>query len=281
MSAMVRAELFRLLRRRMTWILAALTAGLTLIIYITLWLAVAGSNAADADDEMVADLEATLRVTSVPAFGDDIVWQLAAIMGVILVSASIGSEYTWRTILTLTTWTGDRVRLLLAKLWVVLGLTALDVVLGFLCSFGVSVLIGVVRGRLGGEPSLALAGDIALAATLTFVALLPYLLLAAALTMVGRSTALGISVALAVLFLEGLGLTLIDTFGESWSWLKNFSINWNVNAVLAANGYVPGFSSAPDPTLPSAWQGAIVLLLFSCGYLVATLLIFHRRDLTE
>jgi ABC-type transport system involved in multi-copper enzyme maturation permease subunit len=278
---LLRAELFRLLRRRMTWILAALTAGLSLLIYITLWIAVEGSSAADADAEMIDDLNRTLLVESIPAFADDIVWQLVAIMGVILMASSVGSEFSWRTVLTLTTWTGDRIRLLLAKLSVALGLTVLGVILGFIVCLGASVAIGAIRGTLDGQLSGALVGDVALSGVLTWIALLPYVLLAGALTMLGRSTALGLSVALAVLFLEGLATTLIDLLGDSWAWLKNFTINWNVNGVLAENGYVPGMSSAPDPDLPPTWQAMLVLLAFSLGFVAATLAIFQRRDITE
>jgi hypothetical protein len=184
-------------------------------------------------------------------------------------------------VLTLVTWTGDRIRLLLAKLSVVLGLTVLGVVLGFVACFGASVVIGGIRGRLDGQLSAALIGDVALAGGLTWVALVPYVLLAAALTMLGRSTALGISVALAVLFLEGLVTTLIDLLGDSWAWIKNLTLNWNVNGVLAENGYVAGMSSAPDPDLPPSWQAALVLVLFSIAFAGATIVIFLRRDITE
>ena len=99
----------------------------------------------------------------------------------------------------------------------------------------------LARGTLSsGDLSAGLAGDIGLASVRVWIATLVYICLAATLTMLGRNTALGISVGLAVLFLEGLAVPVVDLLGDSFAWTKDILMNWNVQGILAANGYVPG-----------------------------------------
>lgn len=276
------AEWFRLVHRRMTLILALLLVGLSVFVYVALALAISSGDAAGTDPQTIEDLKGLIDVGSVPAFGDDIVWQLVSVLGIILMSATIGSEFAWRTVITNVAWTGDRTRFLLSKLAVVSLLAALGVILGFGICFLSSLIIDSARGTLAsGDLSAGLFGDIALAAVRVWVAALVYIFLAASLTMLGRNTALGISVGLAVLFLEGLAVPVMDLLGDSFSWTKDILMNWNVQGLLAANGFVPGVTSVPDSELPSPWQAAIVLTSYCLAYAATTLLIFRRRDITE
>ena len=281
MTGMIRSELFRIVRRRMLPIMAVLIVSLTILIYGLITGLVEGGGATGTDAQVVTDFERALRVDSVPPFGDDIVWQLVGIMGVILVSTSIGNEFTWRTVLTLTTWTGARARLVLAKLVVVLWLLVGGVALGFVTCLLASTVIEAARGELRGQLSARLLADVALAALLTWIAIVPYVLLAGALTLLARSTALGIALGIAVMFLEELAVTLIDQLGDSLDWVKNLTMNWNVNAVLAPNGSLPGVSPDVETGLPSPWRGALLLLLFSLGYVATMLSVFQRRDVDE
>jgi ABC-type transport system involved in multi-copper enzyme maturation permease subunit len=282
LMTLISAEWYRLIRRRMTWILGVLLVGLTIFVYGALALAITGSDAADVDAETLADLERIVEVGSVPAFGDDVVWQLVAVMGVILISATIGSEFSWRTVITNVAWTGDRSRFILSKFVVVTLLTVVGVIVGFITCVIASLGVEVVRGTLGsGDVSAGLFGDIALASVRVFISALVYIFLAASLTMLGRNTALGISVGLAILFLEGLAVPILDLLGDSFAWTKDILMNWNVQGLLAANGYIPGVASAPDPDLPGAWQATVVLLIYAAAYAAATILIFRRRDITE
>jgi ABC-2 type transport system permease protein len=281
MTGLLRAEGFKLIRRRMTWIMAILTGGLCLMIYLLIWVALASSDAAQMDAQAVADLERTIALDNVPAFGGNVVWQLAGIMAIILIASSIGQEYSWRTILTLATWTGDRTKIIAAKLIVATLLTLGYVVIGFLASTLGSLIVEGIRGDLGGETSNGLFVDIVLAAVRVAYALLPYVFLAGTLTLIGRSVALGIAVGVAMLFLEGLVPTVMNLLGDTFSWLKHVTMNWNVQGILAANGYVEGTGSPPDPELPSAWQAAAVLLLYIAAYVATMLLVINRRDITE
>ena len=134
-ATLFRTEWFRLTRRRMTLILALLLVGLCAFVYVALILAITGSDAAGSDAQTVDDLKGLVEVRSLPPFGDDVVWQLVSIMGIILISASIGSEFAWRTVVTNVAWTGDRTRFMLSKFAVVGLLSALGVMLGFATCF--------------------------------------------------------------------------------------------------------------------------------------------------
>jgi ABC-type transport system involved in multi-copper enzyme maturation permease subunit len=279
---LLRAEWFRLARRRMTLLLAGLLVGLCVFVYVALALAITGSDATDTDEQTIEDLKGLVDVKSVPAFSDDVVWQLVSVMGIILISSTIGSEFSWRTVITNVAWTGDRTRFLLSKFAVVSLLSVAGVVLGFIACFLASLSIDALRGTLAsGDISAGLFGDIALAGARVWLGTLVYISLAATLTMLGRNTALGIAVGLAVLFLEGLAVPILDLLGDSFAWTKDILMNWNVQGILAANGFVPGVTSAPDPDLPGPWQAAAVLTLYILAYAAATILIFRRRDITE
>jgi ABC-type transport system involved in multi-copper enzyme maturation permease subunit len=282
LTGLLRSELYRLLRRRMTLILAVLVPALTLLLYLAFALALASGDTANIDAQTVSNLETMISVESIPAFADDLIWQLVAVMGIILMASAIGSEFTWRTVLTITTWTGDRVRPLLARFLVVASLSFAGVVLGFLTAFASSVVITAARGTLAGEQLTGeLLADTGVAIVTTWYALLPYVMLAGLLAMLGRGAALGLGVGLAVLFLEGLGIVVIDQFGDSLAWLKHLTMNWNVQAVMGLNGYVPGVSTPPPPEVPPAWRGALMLAVFVAGYATAATLLFVRRDITE
>jgi ABC-2 type transport system permease protein len=231
---------------------------------------------------MISDLETLVAIESIPAFADDIVWQLVSVMGVILMASVVGNEFSWRTVLTVTTWTGDRIRPLIAKFIVVALLAAIGVVLGFITAMVSSITMGILRGTAeSSQFTGGLIADIGIAMLTTWYAAFPYIMLAGALAMLGRGAALGIGLGLAVLFLEGLGILVIDSFGDSGAWTKHLTMNWNVQAVLDVNGYLPGISSPPPPNLPSAWRAAAMLALFIVSYALVTVGAFRRRDITE
>jgi ABC-type transport system involved in multi-copper enzyme maturation permease subunit len=282
LSGLLRSELYRLLRRRMTLILAGLLPGVVLLLYLAFALALSSGDAANMDAQTVSDLETMVAVESILAFADDLVWQLVAVMGVILMASAIGSEFAWRTVLTITTWTGDRVRPLIARFIVVAALSFVGVLIGFISAIAGSVIVNAMRGTFGGDQfSAGLLADTGVAILTTWYAALPYILLAGALAMLGRGTGVGIGVGLAVLFLEGFSITIIDQFGDTLAWVKHLTMNWNVQAVMGVNGYIPGVSSPPPPEVPAAWRGALMLVLFILGYASSTILLFVRRDINE
>lgn len=281
MIGLLRSELFRVRRRWMTLILSLLAIGLPVLTYFALWVALAGAGSTDAAQQTTEDLKSIVRVANVTAFGDDVVWQLTAIMGIVLLSSLIGNEFAWRTVLTLTAWTGQRWQIVLAKIGVASLLTFVWTAMGFAGCFAASVTVGAARGTLSGQVDGALLRDVLLAVPVTWAALLPYVLLSGTLTMLSRNTAIGISVGLAVLFLEGLAVIVIDSFGSWLSWIKLITMNWNVQGLLAVNGYTTGIDQPPDPSLPGAWQSMVVLLVFAAGYVATTAFVFQRRDLTE
>lgn len=279
MSALVVAEVFKLTRRRLTWVLAVFAVGLPLLVYLGLLLALSQAENG-LSPQQIADLENTLTLKNVVPFGYGLIWQIIALLGIILTSSAIGTEFGWRTVVTITAWNGDRVRLILAKLLVLAGMAAIGVALGFLAAVAGSILASTARdiwnwGDVSGRlPLDALAGGLR-----TWFVVLVYVLLAAALTMGGRNTTMGIAVGLATLFFEGLTVNILRLLGDDFKLIRGFLLSHNVNAVLAANGQAQG----ADPAAPtiSAWRGALVLTLYSLAFTAITLATFQRRDLTE
>jgi ABC-2 type transport system permease protein len=226
-------------------------------------------------------LEQTLGPSNVPSFSYAIIFQLGAILGIILASSAVGAEYGWRTIVLNTAWIGDRVRFVLAKLVTLAAMAAIGVVAGFFAGFFGSLIVGIARQSLTAQDFTGtLLSQAVLGGIRTWYVILIYMLLAAALAFLGRSTLLGIAVGLAILFLEGV-ITLLPTlFGERFAFINDILISANVEAVLSANSAVGSFSMAPRDG-PPPWQGAGVLAIYAVIFVTICVLSFNRRDITE
>lgn len=282
MIGMLRSELFKISRRQMTWILGLLTVVLVGFLYFALAIAVFGSDAASMDEQQVADLERMVAVSSVPAFADDLIWQIVGVMAVIMIASVVGSEYAWRTIITVTAWTGDRIRPLAARYVVVAAMTAIGVAAGFVVAVACSVVFEIARGTFDSSDITAgWLGNTGLAVLTTWYTLLVYVALTALVAVLSRSSGLAIGIGLAVLFLESLLVLALDLIGDTVEFAKNFTLSWNVQAVLTANGYVPGIGEPPAADVPSAGQGAVVLAGFIGVLCVAAMYTAQRRDIVE
>lgn len=283
MIRFLRAEFFKLRRRRMTWVLAALTVAFITLVYVALLLVVIQSEVQGGiPPDQMAEIERLLTMRNVVPFGYNLVFQLIAMFGIILAASAVGTEFGWRTIITVTAWSGDRFRLVAAKLLVLTAFVGIGVLLGFLTSLGASIVTSAIRGTLNlGEVDTSFVADAILGGLRTWFVALVYTLLAAALAMSGRNTTLGIAVGLALLFLESLFAPLLTILGDQFEAFQKFLISVNVSAVLAANGSVQGLSQPPGPDLPSPWQGAAVLAGYGFSFAALTFAVFVRRDITE
>lgn len=278
MSRLIGAEIFKIRRRPMIWILALLTAGIIGFVYFSLLLV---AVTAENNPEMAGtgDFDEILSLENTVAFGYDITHQIVSIMAVILVASAVATEYAWRTIITMTTWTGDRLRVIGAKL-IALGIfIAGGILLGYLAAAGSSTIAGLVRGPLSTEGiGAGFIVDILTGAARTWLGVAIYAALAAALATLSRSTAVGIAVTLAVFFLEPIGAPILDLLPGGLDRLQALLLSQNVDGLLAANGTAEG--AGGQGGLPSAVQAGFMLLLYSAGLVLVTVYTFVRRDIT-
>jgi hypothetical protein len=276
MSGLIAAEWLKTRRRRMTWILFALLPIVVAVLYVMLFVAAAAAPPEDA-----ADWDARLSLRNVVTFGDAMLYRLAALFCIILAGSMTASEFGWRTIVTFATWTGDRRRLLIAKLAVTGMLGGVLVISGWLVVVASVVIGGLARDTLRASdagPWLApgLLGGVAV----TWVAAMVYAVIAAALATWTRSAAAAIAVPLGVLLLEPLGAASLVALGGVAEDMANLTLSFNIDALLAANGRVQGLDE-DFSGYPPAWRGALFLLTFATMTAWLTLRTLARRDVRE
>ena len=136
MTRLIRAELFKLRKRSMTWVLLSVLIGIVIIFYVVVLIISKNSLPIHGYRE-------TLGFPMVIPFVLSILFPFGIILSVILITSSIGTEYNWRTIRTMLICSESRFKLLGAKLIAV----------------GILMLIGMVAGIAAGFVSPSLGSD--------------------------------------------------------------------------------------------------------------------------
>ena len=275
---LLRAELFKLSRRTMPRILLLILVLGVLALYLVLWLATQAETAG-ADAQSVEDLRDSLRVEEVRDSGLDLVRTLATILLVILGVTTITNEYSWGTIRTLLPRAGSRPAFLTAKLLLLLFAVVIAVVLGYAAALTASVVVSSAEG-LGTDLGAGFLPHTLAALARTAFVMLPYVMLGFLVALWTRSTAAGIGIGLSVLFLEGLGVQVLNALGGRFARVPEVLLSENVAAVMRANR-VAGGSLAEDTDLPSAWRGAVVLTAYIVAYVALAYRRFLTRDITS
>ncbi|MGH2609891.1 MAG: ABC transporter permease [Tepidiformaceae bacterium] len=272
------SEWLKVRHRRLTWILLALVPAVIGLLYALLFLGVAS---ADQTPEDAAAWDARLSLDNVVSFGDAMVYRLVALFCVILVGSMTANEFGWRTILTVTTWTGDRRSLLAGKL-AVTGAVALAFIVAAWVTVVAAVVLGsALRGTLSADSlTFALLPELLRAIAITWAAAMVYAVIAAALAIWTRSAAGAIAVPLGILLLEPLGAAGLAALGGLADFAANFTLSHNIDSVLAANGPIDG-AGEDLSAYPPAWRGTLFLALFSAVTVLLTLRTLVQRDIRE
>lgn len=278
MRNLIAAEWLKVRKRKLPWILAVSLVAIIVLLYGTLLLA---ASTATADQSFARELNNNLRVVNTVRFGDGIVYRVVALLSLILTATIVANEYHWRTVVTRVTWTGERVRPFLATMMVVGALSAAGLVLGHAVVALAAIGGEAARGTFeGSDLGLWLVTDSGLAALRSVPGVAVFVAGAATAALLTRSTAVGVCVPLAVLFLEPLGAAIL-TVSDGTEWLSRLLLSQNVDALLAANGAVRGSTEDLPEGLPSAWQGALSLVLYAAVALAVGVRVLARREMPE
>lgn len=272
------SEWLKVRHRRLTWILLALVPVVIGGLYALLF---AGVASADQSPEDAAAWDARLSVENLLTFGDAMVYRLVALFCIILAGSMTANEFGWRTILTVTVWTGDRRSFIAGKL-AVTSAVALAFVLVAWLTVATAVLIGsAARGTLtAGAFTLALVPELLRAIAITWAAAMVYAVIAAALAIWTRSAAGAIAIPLGILLLEPLGAAGLTALGSLGDFAANLTLSHNIDGLLTANGPVAG-SGEDLSSYPSAWRGALFLVLFVGLTTLLAVRTLIRRDIRE
>lgn len=270
MVAMLRSELFRLDRRAMPKVLLLILAMTVAAIYLLSWGAAQSGQFSEAERVDLLDSLA-LGNTLDTALG------FAGVFGslfvIILSSSVVATEYGWGTTRALLPRASGRGAYLTAKLLVLAVFGLVVVIVTVAVGYAASAVVTVAED-LDHTVNEKFAADLLLGIGRSRFAMMPYLALAFMIALLARSSAAGISVAAAILFLEGQILSLIAAAGGVLERLPELFLSKNVEALISTT------SDAGRADLPSAWQAAAVLPVYTAAFLGVAFWSFHRRDVT-
>lgn len=288
-------EFFKLRKRMMTWILAAIIVGLIILLYSILW-SISGRAGGYFDRDLgrrvqYEELRRGIFLQAGVPFALQIIAQFGSLLAVIFAAGAAGSEYSWGTVRLMATASSGRLRLITARLIVVCVMVALGTLLAVAVALAYSA---VITTYYGGADFSFITSDFLreqfLSWLRTVYVMAPFVALAFAAAVIGRSTLAGVGVGLAVSFLEPLIGSLMRLGGPRWENVPNYLISANRSVVLAQNKLpagLPEFSFGPskhDLERQGAFSpeaAAITLALYTIVFLVAAFVVYRRRDITS
>jgi len=284
MTDALRAELFKVLRRRMTYICLLVAMGLVLLFYIILWLRVRqGPNDGFRGYAEWLSLRNGLSFRNVVPYGFALERFFVTLMAVIFAGTMAGNEYDWRTVGVVVGRGVQRRHFLAAKFISGIVFTFLAVTLCFLVAMAASSWFTNLYGLDYGSFDGAWFGHAVASIFRTGFVVLPFVLMAIFFATFLRSAGQAVGAALGFYFIEGIFTGLL-TSAHGWlSHVPEGLFNLNGDAIIRLNGIIPGndtglFSSTTG--IP-AWRGLAVLSAWLVVFLIAAFWRFQTRDIQE
>ena len=266
----VRAEWYRLWRRRSPWGLLMASVACVFGYYVLTWASAAAASLAvsrGAPQPAGPGPGALVDALGLARFGTTGLDVAASLLDVEPVSAARGFPPDAVDVETVAAegepWTAFAVLAAFASLTV-----AACVEAALLASVLVTFVADLPR-----PAAAALATAVVVGALRTLVAVAPYAAIALAATFLSRSTAVGLAIGLAVFLLEGVATAIAGAL-LGVPLVADLGIARNVHVVMRATPgddvRIPGF----DAPLALA-----ILAAYACGALFLAISVFRRRDL--
>jgi ABC-2 type transport system permease protein len=286
MEQLIAAEFFKLRKRMMTWVVAGIMVGLVVLLYTVLWsTSVRVETFGERRGFTGLDLRRALFLPGAVPYGLQIVGSFGAILAMILAAGSIGSEYAWGTVRLMATASSGRMRMLMAKLIVIFGLTAAGTLLAVLVALIYSYIIATYYGEASASfVTGTFVRDQLASYGRTMLVLAPYVSLAFAIAVIGRSTLAGVGSGLGVAFIEPIVGGLMRLGGSPWKDIPNYFLSTNRQVVMLQNA-VPavlpriGGGDAADAGALSPFYAGLLLFTYSIVFIGLALVVFRRRDI--
>ncbi|HWO93961.1 MAG TPA: ABC transporter permease subunit, partial [Dehalococcoidia bacterium] len=161
------------------------------------------------------------------------------------------------------------------------------VVMGTLAGMLVALIVSALITLIAGNPDYSFVdvgyiGDSFASYGRTLLAMSPYIAMAVFFSTWGRSTMGGIGASLGVLFLETIITSLMQLAGEVPARITNVFPGANADTLMLENGLQIAIQQRQDPTLDvpvlDSPFAALVLATYVVGFLIATYVLFERRD---
>lgn len=272
----LQSELFRLRRRPQTWIMPVLATAFIVAFYTVVYLVYQFGAASERDS-----MRDSLKVSNIFENGMAIFGFFGGILIVIVASSLMGSEFSWNTLRPLVARARTRTSLLSAKWIVVVAYTVAMVIIGMIGSMAIAAIGSVLVGN-----SMTFSGDLVdfflLGAVRWIVASLPYAVIAFAVALITRSNAAGIAIGIGLSFVEPLLFGLLGLLSGTFESIQEYGIAWNVqqlSSISSQGGDSSTFGAAVSTE--QAWQSTGILAIYVAIFVVASYVVFNRRDITS
>ena len=289
MTRLIDSEFFKMRKRLMTWVCAAVLVGLIILLYWVLW---------DASDEatkrlgnsrfLQQDLRRVLFLQYSVPFSLQVVGFFGAVLAVVFAAGSAGGEYGWGTVRLIATSAPGRIKLMTAKMFVVTVMTCLGAALAVAVGLAMSGLITWTSGGANWD----FVTDQFLwnqfeAYLRTVYVLMPYVFMAFCISVLGRSTLAGVGAGLGVATVGRLIAELMQQGGEPWRSLPDYFIHRNADILMAQNvvprplpQFGPSLRNLERNEAFSPETAALILGIYILVFVAATLIVFSRRDIS-
>lgn len=293
MTPLLRSELFRLLRRWMTWIIllamVALAFALYVIIYATIQTQIEALQSGappptigprQTEAQLREQLQ-QLRPSQVLDLGLGVVSGFGSVLLIVFTASVFGNEFNWGTLRVILALGAGRDRFLGAKYVAVVLYAFLLTIVGMLAALAGSEAVSAIA-TLDQTLPAGFAGDVAIGIARSVYTSLPYIGLASLVAVAWKSAGAGIGIGLVVYFAEGIVMSLLVALNRDFTTVAGFGISRNVSAIQRLAAAAP---ATPTPAgavpLPDAGQAALVLLAYTVAFVGLALWRFRTRDLTS
>jgi ABC-2 type transport system permease protein len=279
MIRMILAELFKLRKRRMTWILLIIMAAFFCLMFFATY-GITSSPPPRMPEAAVDTIKTSLQFPD--AF--NLIFSTAAtiltLLLIILVASSIGSEYGWGTVRQILTRRGIRYQFVISKLVSFIVIAIIGLIIAFIFGFILAIVTSNLLGSINWDfVTASFISNLFENFGWTLFTLLPYILMASFFAFLGRSAIAGIGGGLGFYFIEAIAVSI---FNQSGGWLSNipdFLIGPNVDVLLPSSFFTQGPFSSGDIMI-STLHASLTLTVYCIVFLIISWFMFRKRDLT-
>jgi ABC-2 type transport system permease protein len=274
MLSLLRMELFKLLKRPMTWILLLLLCGGTGLADLIVM-----HNLSGATPDAVARTLRDLTLPGIIPITLESLSLFAAMMVAILAASAIGNEYGWGTLRPMLATGMPRLRFLTAKFLALSFVAVVFIVVPLLLNTVIAVPVALVHHLpvMAGTVDAAWFGALAAMLARTALTILVPMTIAFLLGLVGRSQAVGVGAALGWMVGEQLITLLLATVGQSWARTLESQLPGNVGqALLHYNTFT---AVSRQAGMMGEGRAILSLLIYGAVGLAVAFVVFRRRDI--
>ncbi len=279
MFRMIQTELYKLGKRRMTWILLLVMAAFFCLIFFATY-GITSSPPERMPETVISSIRTSLQFPDAFNMIFSSAGNILTLLLIILVASSIGNEYGWGTVRQIMARKGIRYYFVVSKLVSFIVVAVIGLIIAFIFGFILALIISNMIGSTDWSfMTASYVGGLFEDFGWTLFTLLPYILMAAFFAFLGRSAIAGIGGGLGFYFIEAIAVGIFSQAGGWLAEIPGYLVSPNIEALLPANVFSQGSFMSATVT-PSILHASVTLSVYCVVFIVIALALFQKRDLT-